>query len=64
LLFEASLGKQLMRPYLKKTPSQKKAGGVAQGVGPEYKPQHHEKKKKSLEPKPLAFCLLRDRKCT
>jgi hypothetical protein len=28
-----------MRPYLKKTPSQQRAGGVAQGVGPEFKPQ-------------------------
>jgi hypothetical protein len=41
-----------MRPYLKKTPSQKKAGGVAQGVGPEYKPQHHEKKKKIIDTSP------------
>jgi hypothetical protein len=29
-----------------KYPSQKRAGGVAQGVGPEFKPQHHQKKKK------------------
>jgi hypothetical protein len=30
-----------------KHPSQKKrAGGVAQGVGPEFKPQYHQKKKK------------------
>jgi hypothetical protein len=34
-----------VRPYLKKTPSQKRAGGVAQGVGPEFKPQYHKKKK-------------------
>jgi hypothetical protein len=33
-------------PILKK-PSQKRAGGVAQGVDPEFKPQHHKKKKKS-----------------
>jgi hypothetical protein len=26
-------------------PSQKRAGGVAQGVGPEFKPQYHKKKK-------------------
>jgi hypothetical protein len=32
-------------PILKK-PSQKRAGGVAQGVDPEFKPQHHKKKKK------------------
>jgi hypothetical protein len=26
-------------------PSQKRAGGVAQDVGPEFKPQYHQKKK-------------------
>jgi hypothetical protein len=31
-----------MRPYFKKkNPSQKRTGGVAQGVGPEFKPQYH-----------------------
>jgi hypothetical protein len=29
----------------RKIPSQKKAGGVAQGVGPEFKPQYQKKKK-------------------
>jgi hypothetical protein len=29
-----------------KSPSQKRAGGVAQSVGPEFKPQYHKKKKK------------------
>jgi hypothetical protein len=33
-----------MRPYLEKNLSQKGAGGVAQGVGPEFKLQHHKKK--------------------
>jgi hypothetical protein len=32
------------RPYLEKT--QKKTGGVAQGVGPEFKPYNCQKKKK------------------
>jgi hypothetical protein len=27
-----------------KNPTQKRAGGVAQGVGPEFKPQHHKKR--------------------
>jgi hypothetical protein len=27
-----------------KNPSQKRAGGVAQGVGPEFKPQYRKKK--------------------
>jgi hypothetical protein len=43
-----------MRPYLKekkkkekkKNPSQKRAGGMVQGVGPEFKSQYHKKKKK------------------
>jgi hypothetical protein len=33
-------GKQFTRPYLEKT-LQKRAGGVAQGVGPKFKPQYH-----------------------
>jgi hypothetical protein len=34
-----------------KNPSQKKrAGGVAQGVDPEFKPQYHKKKKKKAAP--------------
>jgi hypothetical protein len=31
---------------LKKKPSQKRAAGMAQGVGPEFKTQHCPKKKK------------------
>jgi hypothetical protein len=30
----------------KKSPSQKRAGGVARGIGPEFKPQHHKNKTK------------------
>jgi hypothetical protein len=30
-------------------PTQKRAGGVAQGVDPEFKPQYHKKKKKEKE---------------
>jgi hypothetical protein len=33
---------------LKKNPSQKRAGGVAQTVGPEFKSQYNQKKKKRL----------------
>jgi hypothetical protein len=29
-----------------KNPSQKRVGGMAQGVGSEFKPQYHQKKKK------------------
>jgi hypothetical protein len=41
--FKASLGKYFLSPYLEKNPSQKRAGGVAQSVGPEFKPQHQKK---------------------
>jgi hypothetical protein len=32
-----------------KNPAQKRAGGVAQGGGPEFKPQYQKKKKKRME---------------
>jgi hypothetical protein len=32
-----------MRPYLKKNPSPKRAGGMVQGVGPEFKAQYCKK---------------------
>jgi hypothetical protein len=35
-----------LRPYLEKTHYKKRAGGVAQDVGPEFKPQYHKKKEK------------------
>jgi hypothetical protein len=39
-----------LRPYLKKKkkkkPHKKRASGVAQGVGPEFKPQHGKRKEK------------------
>jgi hypothetical protein len=48
LQFEANPGKLFKRPYFggkKKTLHKKKAGGVAQGVGPEFKPQYQKKNK-------------------
>jgi hypothetical protein len=48
LQFKASLGKQVTRLYLKTIPLQKRAGGVAQGVGPEFKPQYLPQPKKKL----------------
>jgi hypothetical protein len=35
-----------VRSYLEKTLHQNRAGGVAQGEGPEFKPQYRKKKKK------------------
>jgi hypothetical protein len=34
-----------MRSYLEKTNHRKRAGGVAQGVDPEFKPQYWKKKR-------------------
>jgi hypothetical protein len=34
------------RQTVHETLSQKRAGGVVQGIGPEFKPQYHKKKKK------------------
>jgi hypothetical protein len=36
-------------PILKKTLHKKRAGGVAQGVGPEFICQYYKKKKKKFE---------------
>jgi hypothetical protein len=36
-----------MRPYLQKNPSQKRAGAVAQGVDPEFKPKYCNKTKQN-----------------
>jgi hypothetical protein len=48
-----------MRPCLEKNQSQKGAGGVAQGVGPEFKPQHCKKKKEKAAGKILkTLCLM------
>jgi hypothetical protein len=33
-----------VRPYLKK-PITKRSGRLAQGIGPEFKPQYHKRKK-------------------
>jgi hypothetical protein len=37
-----------MRPYLEKNLTQKRSGGVAQDIGPEFKPQFHKKEKKKI----------------
>jgi hypothetical protein len=40
-------GQIVHKTLSQKNPSQKRAGGVAQGVDPEFKPQYHRKKKKA-----------------
>jgi hypothetical protein len=35
-----------LQDHILKNSSQKRAGGVAQGVGSEFKPQYHHQKKK------------------
>jgi hypothetical protein len=42
-------GQMVLETLSRKKPSHKRAGGVAQGVGPEFKPQYHKKKKKKEE---------------
>jgi hypothetical protein len=42
---------------LKKNPSQKRAGEVAQGVGPEFKPQYCRKEKKRKERNTFLFLI-------
>jgi hypothetical protein len=44
--FEASGANSSLDPISKIANTKKRAGGVAQGVGPEFKPQYHKKKKK------------------
>jgi hypothetical protein len=57
--FEASPSKQFKRHYLQKTLHKKGPGGVAQGVGPEFKPQYHKKREKEREKeKSQAFLLV------
>jgi hypothetical protein len=34
-----------LRSYLEKNPTENRADGTAQGVGPEFKPQHRKKQK-------------------
>jgi hypothetical protein len=54
--FKANPIKLFVRHYLKKKPSQKWAGGVAQGKDPEFKPQYCNKKKKKATKLPFPDC--------
>jgi hypothetical protein len=46
--------RQIVRKTLsQKNPSQKRAGGVAQGVGSEFNTQYHQKKKKGRKEKEI-----------
>jgi hypothetical protein len=55
--FEASPGKEFTIPYLEKSHHKKRAGRVAQGIGPEFKPQYC-KKEKEKEKKTQCQCLV------
>jgi hypothetical protein len=46
ILVQSQPGQIVLETLSWKNPSQKKAGGVAQGVDPEFKPQYRKKKKK------------------
>jgi hypothetical protein len=43
--FQSQPGQIVQETLSGKYPSQKRAGGVAQGIGPEFKPQYCKKKK-------------------
>jgi hypothetical protein len=51
---EAEIGRIVVqsqpRQIVHETQSSKRAGGVAQGIGPEFKPQHRKKKKLEFNP--------------
>jgi hypothetical protein len=44
---QSQLGKWFVKPYLEKKHHKKRAGGVAQGIGPEFKPQYHKTNKQT-----------------
>jgi hypothetical protein len=44
--FQSQPGQIVHKTLSRKHPTQKRAGGVAQGVGPEFKPQYHKQTKK------------------
>jgi hypothetical protein len=46
---------------ISKTPSQERAGGVAQSIGPEFKPQYQKKKKKVFKWVPVAHTNYQDK---
>jgi hypothetical protein len=46
--FKDSPGKQLQERVEVGNPSQQRAGGAAQGAGPEFKAQYQKKKKKKI----------------
>jgi hypothetical protein len=52
-----------MRPYLYKNPSQKRAGRVVQGIGPEFKHQYCKKKKKKRKVRRCEGISLRKKWC-
>jgi hypothetical protein len=47
-----------VRPYLKNPFTKKRAGGVAQGVSPEFKPQYCKKKKVLEKGKVGCWCFV------
>jgi hypothetical protein len=47
IMVQSQPGQIVPETLSQKQPSQKRAGGVAQGVGPEFKPQYHKKKTKT-----------------
>jgi hypothetical protein len=48
-------GQTVLKTLCLKNPSQKRAGGVAQGVAPEFKPQYRKKREKEEEERMAKF---------
>jgi hypothetical protein len=46
ILFQSQPGQTVHETLSQKHPSQKRAGGVAQNIGPEFKPQYQKNKNK------------------
>jgi hypothetical protein len=47
-MVQSQPGQIVLKTLSRKNPSPKRARGVAQGVGSEFKPSYHKKKKKSF----------------
>jgi hypothetical protein len=46
---QSQSGQIFLEPLSQKNPSLKRAGGVAQYVGPEFQPQYHKKKEFQIQ---------------
>jgi hypothetical protein len=57
MVLQSQPGQIVLKTLAQKNLSRKRTGGVAQGVGPEFKPQNCKKKQKKISPSPYGFVL-------